>query len=170
METTKDILEHYGIKGMRWGVRRTLSELQGNKSPFSKTKDEKTPITITFKPGEKIVTSGGTKADTVDEAKQVAIARQKARASGTQALTNQEMQLVVSRMNLEQQFKKLNPREKTIVEKVIDQLIYGEAPKIALKGASVLLADKKNPRIAKGLLFADTIIQNRPAPKKQKKG
>lgn len=72
--TTTDVLAHYGIKGMRWGVRRRTDD-----------------------PGS-----------SSDTERALAI-RDKVRRGGTKSLTNEEMQALVSRINLEQQYARLNP-------------------------------------------------------------
>jgi 2'-5' RNA ligase len=71
-------LTHYGVKGMRWGVRR------------------------------KNVGSGDEKVVSKDAAK-AAGARDKAKKEGKQSLSNEEMQALVTRMNLEQQLVRLTP-------------------------------------------------------------
>jgi predicted RNA-binding protein Jag len=74
METVDDVLAHYGIKGMRWGVRR-----EGKSSgPVSSD------------------------AQAAKESKQII------KKSGTAALSNKELQHVITRMNLEQQYSNLN--------------------------------------------------------------
>jgi hypothetical protein len=85
MESVDDILAHYGIMGMKWGVRRDRAQLartSGKKTPDSKTPSE-------------------------DSAKASA-ARSKAKKGGVRTLSNQELQDLTNRMNLEQSYNRLS--------------------------------------------------------------
>lgn len=75
---TGEFLEHYGIRGMRWGVRRD--------NP-----------------------SGGSGRTHSDDAARAATAHAKLKQHGTKALSNEELRVLVDRMNLEAQFKRLEP-------------------------------------------------------------
>lgn len=142
MQEVDDILAHYGIKGMRWGVRRSKAELSG----------EPEPITIKAKPGKKIVTSGGKNQPVSEDAKQAAVIKQKARASGSQSLSNDEMRILVNRMNLEQQYFKLNPRQKSLGERFLKEY----APPIAVEGLKYYQSDK----LAKDLLLDPKAVKD----------
>ena len=83
MTAVEDFLKHHGVKGMHWGVRRSVRTSSG--SSMSKTKSH-------------------TSADAA-KAKEF---RNTAKKSGTHALSNQELQHLVNRMNLEQQYKRLS--------------------------------------------------------------
>ena len=90
-DPVEEHLEHYGIKGMKWGKR--------------KAKDT------------------GPGSSDAEKAKQHA---QVAKTKGTKALTNKELQELVTRMNLEQQYstlqaktKKENPAAKFAKELVV---------------------------------------------------
>jgi len=79
MTTSDDILEHYGVKGMKWGVRRSREQID---------------------------------ADSADKA----VARElnkkiKKNRGNTNALSNQELQSVITRMNLEQQYSNLTTKQ-----------------------------------------------------------
>jgi hypothetical protein len=88
------VLEHFGVKGMHWGVRkaekrRAVSSTDANNAADAKAKIKK--------------------------------------AGGTHVLTNQELQSLVSRMNLEQQLNTLKEKEPTkfrkgkkIVKEIVD--------------------------------------------------
>lgn len=154
MQEVDDILEHYGIKGMRWGVRRTPTELAGP-----------TPITINAKPGKKIVTTGGKNLPVSEDAKQAAVIKQKARASGAQSLSNDEMRILVTRMNLEQQYAKLNPKQVSLGEKFLKE--YG--PVGALEGAKIYYktTGKDIPANVKiGMDLGDQILKSKKKDKK----
>lgn len=73
METIEEVLAHFGVKGMHWGVRRR----------------------------SKIDTSS-------EDAKGAAEAKAKIKKGGTKSLSNKELQALVTRMNLEQQFDRLS--------------------------------------------------------------
>jgi len=150
MQEVDKILSHYGTLGMRWGIRKSSKSSGG--AP--------TPITINAKPGKKIVTSGGKNLPVSEDAKAAAIYKQKARSSGPQSLSNQEMRLIVDRMNLEQQYNKLNPKQKSLGEKFLKE--YG--PSAGLMGFEMVKSNYKNvenldPKIAKRLQYGDLIAQ-----------
>lgn len=78
MKRAEEILSHYGIKGMKWGVRRTPAQLDAASS---------------------------------QDSKKVRASRAKLKSEGSRALSNQELQEVVTRMNLEQQYRNLSSKE-----------------------------------------------------------
>lgn len=94
-------LFHYGVKGMKWGVRRTDAQLEAARAPQ--------PVSVTQKkPGTFAKTSGGQNQPVSDDAAKALAARQKARASTTDSLSNAELRVAVERMNLEQQYSRLS--------------------------------------------------------------
>jgi len=86
-------LAHYGVKGMRWGHRKERAAVE---------------VTANTRAGKRVKTSGGQHHMPSEDAVRVASARQKAKMSTTDSLSNRELQDVVTRMNLEQQFNNLN--------------------------------------------------------------
>lgn len=86
-----DILAHYGIKGMKWGVNRTREQIDSDSQDVKNVKEAKTKIKTN---------------------------------RTTDVLSNKELQAVVTRMNLEQQYDRLttgNPNGKSFVEKLTKQ-------------------------------------------------
>lgn len=75
METLEEVLEHHGIKGMKWGVRRKRG--------------------------------ADGRVDASPDAARAHEYHTTARTKGSHALTNQELQHLVTRMNLEQQYSRL---------------------------------------------------------------
>ena len=82
MKTVEQVLAHYGIKGMHWGVRRGRN------------------VSAKHPPSEDFTRTRATK--------------QQAKESGTKSLSNKEMQDVINRLNLEQQYARLNPKAQPI--------------------------------------------------------
>lgn len=74
--TLEEAIAHFGVRGMKWGVRRTKQQL-----------------------------------DSSDDAKVAAASIKKVKKGGTKALTNQELQQLVMRMNLERQFENLKAQD-----------------------------------------------------------
>lgn len=110
-EAVNNVLAHYGVKGMKWGVRS-----KGAPVPT---------VSVETEPGKKLKTSGGTGRKASDDAVRAAVGLQVAKKSGIQALSNKELQEVVTRMNLERQYKSLkvdraNPAAKFISKLLVD--------------------------------------------------
>ena len=83
--SVSDVLMHYGIKGMKWGVRRSQKELDraAGRKPS--------------KPGPS------------EDATRAASLKKKVRSGGTKALSNDEMKDLLGRMDLEQRYSRANP-------------------------------------------------------------
>lgn len=85
-EREYDELEHYGIKGMKWGVRKKHDSGSGSSSTPAKPKPTMSA-----------------------DAKHASKIKSKVKTQGRDSLSNDEMQDLVKRMNLEQQYSNLNP-------------------------------------------------------------
>lgn len=83
MSAVDDFLAHYGVKGMKWGVRRKT------KGPSSTEAERKTAV------------------------------KTQAKKEGVRTLSNKDLQDAITRMNLEQQFKRLSVNEKPVVSRFI---------------------------------------------------
>lgn len=114
-----DVLSHYGIKGMKWGVRRA------NPSGGSST-NEKPP------PSADHNTAKAAKA--------------KAKEGGLKSLSNDELKVYLERMDLENRYRKGNPKPSSEVNKFIKDTLLNigkqEAAKYAAKQVAKLLAGR----------------------------
>lgn len=102
-DISENDLKHFGIKGMRWGVRK--DDTTSSTGP--------TEVNVITRSGtSKLQTTGGANLGPSDDAKIAAIAKQKLKTSGAGSLTNQEMQVLVNRMNLEKQISQISTSQK----------------------------------------------------------
>lgn len=107
MDTVEQVLEHHGIKGMKWGVRKSSSG----------------SVHVEALPGRKVKTSGGKGHSATEEAIAAAVSRQKAKKSTVHSLSNKELQQAIQRMQLEQQFRNLDHQTKSAGGKFVDHLL-----------------------------------------------
>ena len=121
---TDEFLEHYGIKGMKWGTRRARGS------------------------DGLVKTNGGDKLPVSDDAKKFADTNSRLGKGGnTKTLSNKELQDLVTRMNLEQQFSTLNAKNKKsnpALKFVADTLVSvgkQQAQKVAQEQAGKLIAE-----------------------------
>lgn len=103
-----DVLEHFGVKGMHWGVRTS----RGGTPPSH------------YVPSQ--------------DAANVASSKAKVRAGGTKTLSTKELQDLVTRLNLEQQFTKLQPSGQKKAGKIISDILLNVGKQQATKLASDL--------------------------------
>src|SRR6478735_507498 len=116
MDPLEEVLAHHGVKGMRWGVR---------KSRDSGSSSARTDVSIAIrKDGKKIKVSGGSGHPASDDALRTLAGRQIAKTSGTHALTNDDLQAVVKRMQLEQSYKQLLEKQpKSLRDKAVNLIL-----------------------------------------------
>lgn len=79
---SNDTLAHYGVKGMKWGVRRSQAELDRAANRRSGSEDYQ----------------------------RTRAAKKKIRRGSTKNLSNDELRDLVNRMNLEQQYNRLTSK------------------------------------------------------------
>lgn len=108
IEVDPDALAHFGVKGMRWGVRK--DDKVGDSGKVETTKP-KHPASEDF-----------TRA-------------RASQAKGADALSTKELQELVTRMNLEQQYSKLTSgpevkKGKSFVEKALEQFAQEQTKKL----------------------------------------
>lgn len=107
-DNVDDILAHYGVKGMRWGIRK--SEHEGG------TRAKRAPVPVS-----------------ADKAKANEAASRVGKKGDTSALSNQELQQLVQRMNLEQQYSRLSSQPGKLktgqkkTQEIVDAVNTGKA-------------------------------------------
>lgn len=127
-----NFLAHFGIKGMKWGVRRTPVELGRT-------------VVTQKKPGQRLQAEGGKGISAHPDAKKAAASRQRAKGSTTDALSTKELKELVTRMNLEQQYSDLSvkatARGKTWYSKMLGDFGKQELQKQINQQGSRLVAE-----------------------------
>lgn len=108
MSHAEDFLAHFGVKGMKWGVRRA-------------------------------------KVPAHSDAQRSLDIRAKAKKGKPRALSNQELQTAINRMNLEQQFKRLSVNERPPIQRWIASTML----EVGKREVQVAVAKKLSATIAK---------------------
>lgn len=101
-EAVEEILSHYGVRGMHWGVRKsgkatTVVVKKGRGLTSGKTK---------------IKTTGGKNRPATKDAANAAVVKQVLKKSGSHALSNQQLKDLATRLSLEKQVTDLTPDPK----------------------------------------------------------
>lgn len=102
---------HYGVKGMKWGVRRKSSDSSGGSEPSARKvrrQERKEAKKAQRKQNIQETLRRPVTADAASAAK----GRARTKKHGTDALSNKDLQALVNRMNLEQQYANLKDNEK----------------------------------------------------------
>lgn len=119
MDTIDDVLAHFGVKGMKWGVRRSRSQLSGGQSHS-------------------------------EDALKALASKKIASTQGTHALSNQDLQHLVKRMQLEKQFSELGGvTQKKAGKKFVSNLLGNVGNQQANRVANVAATVAVNAAIAK---------------------
>ena len=135
---SSDYIYHYGIKGMKWGIRRTAEQLGHKiKSKFSKkkkTSDEdssegsssKIKGSVTVKgtkqnPGTTKTSDGSS----IEERKQKVLDSRSAKElyNNADLFTTQELQQAYNRLVLEKNIKNLSPKEVSKGQRMLDKYV-----------------------------------------------
>ena len=118
-----DFLEHHGIKGMKWGVRRTPEQL-GHRPSGKRKKSIGSAIkkagSAVANASRSVVDSGKKKLEEKKEKKSVKMETKspKSKIGGVANMSDDELRRAVQRLSLERQYQQLTPQRKTGKEKV----------------------------------------------------
>lgn len=105
-----------GRKGMKWGQNIFTS---GAKAKGSQS----TEVQLKAKAGSKIKTTGGKGQKASSDAVKAAVTKQVAKKSSTDALSNNDLQELVKRMQLESNFRRLAAEDRTAGQKFISNFL-----------------------------------------------
>lgn len=97
-ERGKDFVEHFGVKGMRWGVRSGRT---------AQTVETKSKVDVGLRGKTKVKAKGGKSHPAHEDAVKAAVMKQKLKKSGPAALGNKELQDLQQRLVLEKNVKDL---------------------------------------------------------------
>jgi len=122
-------LLHYGVKGMRWGIRRSRPSGPTN-------------VAVSQKGRKKLKAVGGENQPASSDAVATKTLGQVAKKSGYQALSNDELQAYTRRLNLEANAKRLDYDNKPVAHKFILGLL-GKTGKSAAEQAANEAASKQ---------------------------
>lgn len=103
-----EFIEHYGIKGMHWGIH-TRTSTRSTPNPVAPKATSHVPSGSKRKTQLKV--EGGQNHSAHPDAIRVAEAKAKLKKSGTAALSNQELRDVANRVSLENQVKVLTSKK-----------------------------------------------------------
>lgn len=121
-EFVEDYLEHYGVKGMKWGIRK--SRVQLAREARARRRQEKREK----KAEKKASRSSSSSSESSGEK------RSSGSSGSTQTMSTRELQDAVNRLNLEKQYQALttpaNTQRKSIGRRYVESL-----PDIALQVA-----------------------------------
>lgn len=152
LQPVNEDLLHYGVKGMKWGVRRDRSGASSGPQDVS----------VKQKPGGYVKTSGGGGQSASADAIEARIYKQKAARSTTDSLSNKELQALVSRLNLEKQYDSLQfePHRQSVVKRfILNALSDDTIRNLALsKGLSQIPAGKVSEKALKRVALGSKFV------------
>lgn len=121
-------LEHHGIKGMKWGIRRTPEQLGHRPSGNRKKKNKigsaiKKAGSSVASASKSVVDAGKKKLEERSQKKSVKMETKsekspKTKLGGVSNMSDDELRRAVQRLSLERQYQQLTPQKKTGKEKV----------------------------------------------------
>lgn len=135
---SSDYIYHYGIKGMKWGIRRTAEQLGHKiKSKFSRKKSssDKSGSQTSSKKIKGSVTVKGTKQNpgttrtsdgsSLEERKQKVLESRSAKElyNNADLFTTQELQQAYNRLVLEKNIKNLSPKEVSKGQQMLNKYV-----------------------------------------------
>lgn len=127
------VLVHHGVKGMKWGVRRTPAQLGHKVVSNFKKKRQAAKLQKARKRAQE------------EKTKQAVEAANKLKNKKISDMTDDELRTAISRARLEEEYKRLRPIEKTLKDKIKDEAVsaVSEAGKNWVKNSLPKILDKK---------------------------
>lgn len=129
----QEVLEHHGVKGMHWGVRKSTSAAA--QTIRTRRAQARSPQVTVRDRGKKLKTSGGKGLPAHPDAIRVREIGQRGKGSGLKTLSDQELRTYAARLQLEQNVHRLNYNEKNAGGRFVSGLLKSQGSRAA-KAAS----------------------------------
>lgn len=143
-EVVDHILKHHGVLGMKWGRRRSREELASVSVSERSNPQHKTILK----------TKGGKGIPAHPDAIAAKVVTQKLKKSGMHALSNQELQSLATRTNLEQQIHRSGVGQGTLEKGAKHVTAYMQSPqgKQSIKAATDFATSEAGHAMVKKIL------------------
>ena len=165
-QTVEGVLEHYGVKGMKWGVRRSPVELA---RAYNTRRKATTKVSVTKGKGKQGVrTSGGRNQKTVADAHRAAVIKQKARANTTDVLTNKELKAAIERMDLERRYNQLDPAQESLGRQLTKVILNNLGQKQANALGAATAVATGNPAAGRAVQVGVGLVGQKDKPRKKR--
>lgn len=114
------VLQHHGIKGMRWGIRRTDEQLKADKG--------------------RIDTASNIVKESKNINNSVSNIRSSTKSQNLNKMTDAELRARVNRMNLEQQYAQLSSQQTSRGQSYVKNTLEVAGSALAIAGSVVTIA------------------------------
>ena len=128
----REFIAHYGVKGMKWGVRKDTPRPVTTQSVVNKGLRSKT----------KIKAKGGQAQPATQDAVKAAAQRPQVKKSGVSALSNTELRELQTRLQLEQQVKALDAQANASGKKLVKSVLKDTGERQVRRVASAQAAKR----------------------------
>ena len=150
LDIVNEILEHHGVKGMKWGVRNraqrvtdvflerglAISTTGSRARGAARAKKlASTPVRVEDR-GKKLKTYGGKGRPAHADAVRARALGQVGKKSGLKALSNEELQTYAQRLQLEQNVKRLNFNDMNSGKKFVATILGRSGNSLASEGVN----------------------------------
>ena len=129
LEDYEEFLMHYGVKGMKWGVKRTPEQLGHKKANAASTLK---------RAGQFLKDTYGS-ASAAAKAKREEKARKKREKKGPSAMTNEELATGISRLEQEKKYRLLKDEQKQANEGAVLKLLKSAGSKLVNKATDAVI-------------------------------
>ena len=142
-QAVEDVLTHYGKKGMKWGIRgsRAVGDVVLERGFAIGTRGSRArahtravnrasaPVKVTNK-GKKLKTSGGKGHSAHPDAVRAYTLKQVSKKSGVKALSNDDLQSLTKRLQLESSLRQLNSNNRSPGTKFANNILKQSGNKV----------------------------------------
>lgn len=132
-----DELYHYGVKGQKWGVRRTPAQL-GHETAKKSSSAVKKAASSAAKAVSKAYSTHKAKTQAKKQAKENVETNKKIKKKSIDEMTDAELQQRIRRMQLEQQYNQLSPKKVSAGKKFVDNVADAVVPALKSTGRKAL--------------------------------
>ena len=142
MDTPVADLYHFGILGMKWGVRRARGA-DGNVSSNKSTPKDMAVRKKSFETGATAAREAGSAINTFSKRKENEFSNQK--RAEAKKMSEKELKDAINRLNLEQQYRNLSTRDIEIGKTTVQDFlaVSGNVLTVAAAGAGLALTIKQ---------------------------
>lgn len=138
-----EYIKHHGIKGMKWGVRRTDAQLGNGGTGGSNHKSAKPKTTDDYRRMKKTTDQASTYVESAKKAKANSVKKQQQESTKKklESMSDAELRAVVNRLNMEERYKDvMNSRAADVGKDRTTKLLEAAGTALTITSSALSLA------------------------------